>query len=119
MDEPRYDSRLYGDISGITQLNRIDIALETLVMRDDWHHRLVNGSDYPLPGILPLYSMRHMHDKGYLTQPQAAAIARLRKSNPLLFDFALKRTMRVNGRRFGARVFETRRVFDRTGMTPA
>ncbi|MGH6693101.1 MAG: amidohydrolase family protein, partial [Gammaproteobacteria bacterium] len=57
MDDPRYRANLYGDISSIAQVNRAGPALRALLERDDWHPRLLNGSDYPLPGIVPLHSM--------------------------------------------------------------
>ena len=57
MDEPRYEGLLFGDISAMTQLNRIGPALDTVLERDDWHDRLINGSDYPLPGVFPLFSV--------------------------------------------------------------
>ena len=35
-------------------------AFYTELASDDWHSRLLNGSDYPLPGIVPLYSMSRL-----------------------------------------------------------
>ena len=32
-------------------------SIATLLARRDWHPRLLNGSDYPLPGVLPLISL--------------------------------------------------------------
>ena len=57
MEDARYEKLLYGDISAMTQLNRAGAALATVVERTEWHPRLLNGSDYPLPGIMPLYSV--------------------------------------------------------------
>ena len=48
MDDPRYARNIAGDISAVTQGNRVDV-LATLLARRDWHARLLNGSDYPLP----------------------------------------------------------------------
>ena len=48
MDEARYDGRLFGDISAVTQANRAESILTTLIRRVEWHPRLINGSDYPL-----------------------------------------------------------------------
>ena len=76
MDDPRFEGRLFGDLSAITQLNRAGPALAAIVERSEWHTRLLNGSDYPL-----------------------------------LFDFVLKRNVRVNGKGFAAAVFETRAFF--------
>ena len=102
MDEPRYEKLLYGDISAMTQLNRIGPALDTVLERDDWHERLINGSDYPLVGIFPLFSMTTMTKRGYIGESDADTIRAIRQYNPLLFDFVLKRTLRRNGKGFSA-----------------
>ena len=113
MDEPQYEGRLFGDISAVTQVNRIGRPLETLLARSDWHRRLINGSDYPLPGVMPLFSVRRFVEQSYLTSAQAAVVSEIRGYNPLLFDFVLKRSLVKNGRRFAPIVFESRRMFDR------
>ncbi len=112
MDEPRYQNLLYGDISAMTQVNRIGPALDAVLERDDWHGRLINGSDYPLPGVFPLFSMNAMVDRGYIDEREADTIRAIRPHNPLLFDFVLKRTLRRAGQRLPASVFDSRRVFD-------
>ncbi len=112
MEEPRYENLLYGDVSAMTQLNRIGPALDTVLERDDWHGRLINGSDYPLPGVFPLFSMGTMVDRGYIDAGEADTIRAIRPHNPLLFDFVLKRTISHAGKRFAASVFETRRIFE-------
>ena len=111
MEEKKYEGKLYGDISAMTQLNRVGPALQTVIIRDDWHHRLLNGSDYPLPGVMPLYSTRELHKLGYLAADKVAYIEQLRQHNPLLFDFVLKRNLEWQGKRLSSSVFETRRFF--------
>ena len=112
MDEPGYDGLLFGEISAVTQINRVDNALETLLMRDDWHPRLLNGSDYPLPGILPLFSLKLLERRGFLRKKESGVLSTIRDYNPLLFDFVLKRTLRLNGKSLGIGPFQTRRFFD-------
>ena len=112
MDEPGYNGLLFGEISAVTQLNRVDNALETLLMRDDWHARLLNGSDYPLPGILPLFSLKLLERRGFLRKKESEVLSTIRDYNPLLFDFVLKRTLRLNGKSLGIETFQTRRFFD-------
>jgi mannonate dehydratase len=109
MDEPSYEKLLFGELSAVTQVNRLGRPLETLLTRDDWHGRLVNGSDYPLPAVMPLFSLKRLVERGYLGIPEAGVISEIRRYNPLLFDFVLKRHLRH--RRLPPRVFETRRVF--------
>jgi len=111
MDDPRFAGRVYGDLSAMTQSNRAGAALATVIERTDWHARLLNGSDYPLPGIMPLYSVSYMVALGYIEPALAPLLSEIRKHNPLLFDFVLKRNLGVNGKRLAAGVFETRPFF--------
>ena len=113
MDEARYQQLLYADISALTQWNRA-WALKAVLQRGDWHARLLNGSDYPLPGVMPLFSAGDMAGLGLLDQEAVPLLKEVRAHNPLLFDFALKRLLRLDGRAFPASVFETRRFFDRS-----
>ncbi len=114
MDEPRYEGLLFGEISGITQINRAGQALETLISRSDWHTRLINASDYPLPGVMPLFSLRRMMHKGYITNIQATVLTELRKHHALLFDLILKRCLQTGGKKFHKTIFHTRHIFDKT-----
>lgn len=113
MDEPRYEGRLFGDLSAMTQLNRAGPALAAVIERGEWHHRLLNGSDYPLPGIMPLFSVNDMVERKYIRPALAPLLTEIRKHNPLLFDFVLKRNLEVNGKRLAPAVFETRAFFTR------
>jgi len=107
MDEPRYAGLLFGELSTITQINRFPRALEGLLDRPDLHARLVDGSDWPLPGIDVLYSTRALERAGFLAPGERAALEELFDFNPLLFDLCLKRTVRSpsSGRRFSAEAF--------------
>jgi predicted TIM-barrel fold metal-dependent hydrolase len=113
MDDPRYRATLYGDISTIAQVNRAGPALIALLEREDWHARLLNGSDYPLPGVMPLYSAGRLAELGVLDGRLAPVLSAIREHNPLLFDFAVKRHLRAGTRRFPRSVFETRPFFER------
>ena len=112
MDEKRYASNLFADISAVPQTNRSP-ALARIVARDDWAHRLVNGSDYPLPGVMPLFSVDALVERGWLGKSEGVFIKSIREYNPLLFDFVLKRTLNINGKRLANRIFESARVFRR------
>ena len=111
MDEPRYAGRLYGDISAMTQTARAGPALKRVIEREDWHARLLNGSDYPLPGVFPLYSVDYLVELGYIEKSGAPLFKGLHEHNPLLFDFVLKRSLRVGSKRLAAGIFETRAFF--------
>ena len=111
MQEPQYEGLLYGDISAMTQLNRIGPALQTVLQQEDWHPRLLNGSDYPLPGVMPLYSTKVLSRYGYLPESAVPVLKELRQYNPLLFDFVLKRHLQWQGKRFSPIIFHTRTHF--------
>jgi mannonate dehydratase len=111
MDEPRYARLVHGDISALTQVNRAGGTLARVLEREDWHARLLNGSDYPLPGLMPIFSVDFIVSLGLLDAVAAPVLSEIRAHNPLLFDFVLKRSLRAGGKRLGARVFETRRFF--------
>jgi mannonate dehydratase len=111
MDEPRYVGKLFGDLSAMTQSHRAGPALRRVIEREDWHPRLLNGSDYPLPGVFPLYSVDYMVELGYIEKSAAPLFKGLREHNVLLFDFVLKRSLRAGGKRLAPGVFETRYFF--------
>ena len=113
MQEPRYAGRVFGDISAMTQVNRAGGSLARVLEREEWHPRLLNGSDYPLPGLMPIFSVEYIVSLGLLEAVAAPVISEIRAHNPLLFDFVLKRSLRANGRAFAASVFQTRRFFER------
>ena len=80
-----------------------------MIEREDWHARLLNGSDYPLPGVFPLYSVAYLVEQGYIEKSAAPVFMGLREHSPLLFDFVLKRHLRSAGRAFPVAMFETRK----------
>lgn len=113
MRERAYEDLLFGDISAVTQLNRAPEVLQPLLLAEDIHHRLLNGSDYPLAGILPLFSPRQLRRLGLIDAETAAIVFELQKYNPLLFDLVLKRNLSWQGHRFPRQVFETADFFQR------
>ncbi len=119
MDEPAHVGRLFGDISALTQTARADIALKRIMQRavegGDWADRLLNGSDYPLPAIMPLYSPRLLADAGYLEAGMIEPLTAIRKHHALLFDFVLKRHLKLDGRRLASSIFRTRHFFAPAG----
>jgi uncharacterized protein len=114
MEERRHEKNLFGDISAMTQINRAGPALKRVIEDESWHARLLNGSDYPLPGVMPLFSVQHLVSVGLLSPSFSEVLTDIRRHNPLLFDFVLKRALRSGGRRLPAGVFETRAFFMRS-----
>jgi uncharacterized protein len=109
MDEKRYEGLLFGEISAMTQFNRVGKPLTTVLRREDLHERLLNGSDYPLPAINVLIRTRTLVKAGYINADERVSLNEIYDYNPLLFDFVLKRTMRLPGtdKRLPAAVFMT------------
>jgi uncharacterized protein len=106
MDED-WGGRLLGDISVTLQTNRQPEVARTLLTRQDWHPRLLHGSDYPLPGIPAAVRLPALVNAGLLDAADAPALQALREHNPLLFDLALKRVVRWRGMRLSPAVFAT------------
>jgi predicted TIM-barrel fold metal-dependent hydrolase len=97
MDEKRYEGLVFGEISAMTQFNRIGKPLQTILEREDLHERLVNGSDYPLPAVNILIRTRPLVKHGYLTSAEGECLREIYDYNPLLFDFVIKRILRRPG----------------------
>jgi mannonate dehydratase len=103
----------YGDISAMTQVNRAGPALARVVENEAWHARLLNGSDYPLPGVMPIFSVDYLVSLKLVAAAAAPVLRDIRAHNPLLFDFVLKRHLRSNKRSLSKGIFETRGFFVR------
>ena len=101
MDDPAYEDNLFGELSAMTQFNRLPEPIIALMRRTDLHHRLINGSDYPLPAINIVIRTSDLQKYGMLTASQRQFLNEIYDYNPLLFDFVLKRTIRVPGTDIG------------------
>jgi len=111
MDEPRWRGLLFADISAVTQANRLPGPLPALLQRADLHSRLVNGSDYPLPAVNILIRTSRLAELGLIPPDERRALNEIYDFNPLVFDYVLKRSLRLkdaSGRehRFAPAVFE-------------
>ena len=111
-ENPKYVKNLFGDISALTQVNRAGLALAKVIERGEWHPRLLNGSDYPLPGIMPIFSVDYLVSLGLVDAAAKPVLRTIREHNPLLFDFVLKRHLRSKGKALSRTVFETRPFFE-------
>jgi predicted TIM-barrel fold metal-dependent hydrolase len=107
MDDSKYNDLVFGDISAMTQFNRIGDPLTTILQREDLHPRLVNGSDYPLPAINFLILTRPLVKAGYITNVESSLLREIYKANPIAFDFVLKRCLKApaTGKRLPDSVF--------------
>lgn len=105
MDDPKYKTNLFADISAVVQFNRDKKVLETLLTRQDLHSRLVHGSDYPLPAVNLVIRLGRLKDMGFITSEEQKALKEIYDYNPLLFEFAVKRTIRFKGNKFSDSIF--------------
>jgi len=111
MDTPDYQTLVFGEISALTLINHA-WAIKPILTRTDWHARLLNGSDYPLPSIFPLINTEQLARLGLLDVDHISFLQELKQYNPLMFDFAVKRLIEFDGVKFSANIFETRKFFD-------
>lgn len=111
MSEAQYEKQLFGDISSLTLRNH-EWALAPLLQRVNWHHRLLNGSDYPLPGIMPAIDTASLQRQGLLDDDAVEFLQAIKPYNALLFDFALKRLLRSGDISFAPGIFHTRSFFE-------
>ena len=97
MDDRKYEGLLYGDISAMLQYNRLPTPIKKILDRPDLHSRLVNGTDYPLVAINSLIRTSELEREGFITEEEKELINEIYDYNPLLFEFVLKRTIRLPG----------------------
>jgi uncharacterized protein len=107
MDERAHKDLLLGDVSAVFQVNRSAASQRMLLERSDWHPRLLHGSDYPLPGVIPLTLPERMVQHGLLDAAHVPTLKAVREHNPLLFDFMLKRLVKTGTAAFSPSVFHT------------
>jgi predicted TIM-barrel fold metal-dependent hydrolase len=107
LENPEYKTILFADISAVTQSNRA-IRLAGILNDQSLHHRLVNGSDYPLPAINILYKTTQLESMGFISEQEKDQLNEIYSYNPLLFDFVLKRTVKspVEKKSFMKQAFE-------------
>ena len=117
MDEPAWNGLLLGDVSALFQANREAEVWREVLARQDWHARLLHGSDYPLPGVKPLYRLGGLVRANVLQAGHVPVLETVREHNPLLFDFMLKRLVQWQGQGFDAAVFATARHFSQGKIT--
>jgi mannonate dehydratase len=111
MAERAHERVLRGDISALFQVNRRPAVWRAVLERSEWHPRLLNGSDYPLPGLRGLTSYSRLAAAGLLAEADVPALDELREHNPLLADFVLKRRVASGSARLGDGVFTTAQHF--------
>ncbi|WP_196138400.1 amidohydrolase family protein [Aliikangiella sp. G2MR2-5] len=111
MNEPQYGNNLKADISAINLFNRDIDEIRKLLKNQHWHSRLLYASDFPLPGVIPIISVKNLVSHGLLKPQQVSFLNEVRQYNSWLFDFLVKRFMAADGVRFADECFATRGHF--------
>ena len=115
LGEDAYEENLFADVSTLAHVHHGLGPLRELLKATELHHRLVYGSDYPLPALRFMLSPSKLQLGGLLEPEDRRLCNELFRTNPLLFDFAVNRSLRVveGGKvyRFSTRVFETEWLF--------
>ena len=106
MGMKEYSGRLFGEISVVPYVGTHH-RLKDLMADSEIRCRLVDGSDYPTPAISIINPTRALLEAGFLRRAddpdtslereRKRALDEIYSYNPILFDFVLKRTIRVNG----------------------
>ncbi|MBT5094845.1 MAG: hypothetical protein HOM21_11405, partial [Halobacteriovoraceae bacterium] len=107
-NNPKYNKNLFAELSGVTIYTRVGAPITKLLEHPELHHRVVNGSDYPLPAINILYRTSQFEKLSYITKKERKLLNEIYDFNPLLFDFVLKRNLKhpSTKQKFQAAAFE-------------
>jgi predicted TIM-barrel fold metal-dependent hydrolase len=95
MREPQWKGLLFGEVSAMTLVNRVGKPLARVLGDAQLQQRLMNGSDYPLPAINLLMQTRAIEKNGFITAAERVLLNEIDQHDPLLFDFVIKRTLRL------------------------
>ena len=63
----------------VSRNSRSSLAVEpttwlAMIEEDAWHARLLNGSDYPLPGVMPVFSVDYLVSLKLIEEKAAAVL---------------------------------------------
>jgi mannonate dehydratase len=111
MNDANYQNNCLADISAINLINREGHEIKQIIENQHWHTRLLYGSDYPLPGVMPVISSKKLVDEGLLEKEVVDFVNQVRSHNAWLYDFLVKRLMTSNGHRLSNTVFQTKQHF--------
>lgn len=113
--ERQYEGTLFADISAMAHIHHASGPLRRLLMAPELHDRLLYATDYPLPALRFMVSPLKLQLDGLLDASDSRLCEELFDYNPMLFNFAVCRALRVErgGRRhsFSPGLFHTARLF--------
>ncbi|MCB1159338.1 MAG: amidohydrolase family protein, partial [Leptospiraceae bacterium] len=108
--EEKFNGKLYGDISALSLVTRLPKPILTVLEKEDWAKKLVDGSDYPIPAVNVLIHLGKLEKLKLITKKERELLREIYQVNPLLFDFVLKRSLRhpSSGNRLKPEIFENK-----------
>ncbi len=129
MKEEKYRDRSYAEISMTTLAHNYFGGSGKEVLAELIHHsqvqgvlsqRLINGSDYPVPAISLLNPTGTLRRLDMISDDEKRQLDEIFTYNPILFDFVLKRTVKINAGgtafRFPDAVFTSARFYQTPAM---
>eukprot|EP01064_Diplonema_japonicum_P030951 TRINITY_DN5399_c0_g1_i1.p1 TRINITY_DN5399_c0_g1~~TRINITY_DN5399_c0_g1_i1.p1 ORF type:complete len:605 (+),score=156.30 TRINITY_DN5399_c0_g1_i1:269-1816(+) len=91
MRDVKYENLLFADISALTCFKRLPYFVKVLDQANI-HHRLIYGSDYPVPCTPMVVQFGKMEEAGLLTASEAQILEHhIKKANPVLANFIAMR----------------------------
>lgn len=119
MQDKKYVGLAFGEVSATTIYTRLGRPFNTVTEHPELKKRIVNGSDYPLPGINLLYRTKQYEQMGYINEKEHKALNEIYNYNPLLFDLISKMIMKhpVTGNKLPKEIFTNQSFISCTKVT--
>eukprot|EP00941_MAST-03F_sp_MAST-3F-sp1_P000968 g968.t1 len=92
MNEKKYEKLLFGDCAAMCSVKRLKFFGRLLAM-PHLHHRLVHGSDYPVPAVNLNQQLVPLLKADMLEKEDLKPLRQIYNYNPLLFEMSLKRSL--------------------------
>eukprot|EP01059_Diplonema_ambulator_P014243 TRINITY_DN25104_c0_g1_i1.p1 TRINITY_DN25104_c0_g1~~TRINITY_DN25104_c0_g1_i1.p1 ORF type:complete len:608 (+),score=201.05 TRINITY_DN25104_c0_g1_i1:40-1824(+) len=90
MRDPKYEGLLFADVSALTNFARLPCFVRVLD-QPSIHHRLVYGSDYPVPCTPMVVQFGKMAEAGLLAPTDVQILEHIKDANPVLANFVAMR----------------------------
>lgn len=94
MNEPAYDGKLFADVSAMIGFKRLGKPVDTVLLNDKLHKRLLFGSDYPVPCINMVVNVSMLEKYEYVTSEESSILREIYQYNPLLFNLITFKTLK-------------------------
>ncbi len=89
------NNNLYGEISAVPYSNTHHLLKKIIYSKQEFINRFVNSSDYPAVTPYIINPLDNLMREGWIEKHEKNSLDLIFRYNPLLFDFVMKRTIRV------------------------